>query len=61
MIRLMLNDEAGKVLLLQDLTTAAEFREVLDKARYMIRECERLVLLKCPKAANPQGGTPYLT
>jgi hypothetical protein len=53
-------DDAGKVLLPKDLTTAAEFQEVVDKARYLIRECERLVLLKYPKAVNPQGGTPYL-
>ncbi len=60
MIRVMLMDDAGKVLLPKDLTTAAEFQEVVDKARYLIRECERLVLLKYPKAVNPQGGTPYL-
>jgi len=61
MIGLTLVDKAGKVLKLQDLTTAAQFQEVVDKARYLIRECERLVALKCPKAVNPQGGTPYLS
>lgn len=60
MIRVQLIDEAGVVLLPKDLPTKADYQEVLDKARYLVRECERLLALKFPKAANPQGGTPYL-
>lgn len=60
MIRVTLIDDDGKVLLPKNLATAAEFQEVMDKARYLVRECERLLELKFPKAANPQGGTPYL-
>jgi len=59
MIRLILNDQDGNVLSLQNLATAAELQEVVDKARYLIRECERLVAVKYPKAPNPQGGVPY--
>jgi hypothetical protein len=60
MIRVTLMDDDDKVLLPKELATAAELREVVDKARYLVRECERLLELKFPKAANPQGGTPYL-
>jgi hypothetical protein len=44
----------------KDVATKADLQEVVDKARYVVRECERLMELKFPKAANPQGGTPYL-
>jgi len=60
MIRVQLIDDAGKVLLPKDVATKADLQEVVDKARYVVRECERLMELKFPKAANPQGGTPYL-
>jgi hypothetical protein len=60
MIRVSLIDDAGKVLVPKDLATKADYQEVLDKARYLVRECDRLMELKFPKAANPQGGTPYL-
>jgi len=60
MIRVQLIDDAGKVLLPKDIATKADLQEVVDKARYVVRECERLMELKFPKAVNPQGGTPYL-
>lgn len=61
MIRITLMDDAGKTLLPKDLATKADLQEVVDKARYLVRECERLMELKFPKGVNPQGGTPYLT
>ena len=61
MIRITLIDDAGTVLLPKDLPTKAAYQEVVEKARYLVRECERLAEVKFPKTANPQGGTPYLS
>ena len=62
MIRLTLLDHAGNAVTPQDLSTAAELQEAADKARVMMRECERLVHLKASqKFGKSQGGVPYVS
>jgi hypothetical protein len=60
MIRITLMDESGKPFLPQDLATMAELHEAAEKARALVRECDRLADLKNPKrAAQKQAGAPY--
>lgn len=61
MIHVTLTDDAGKVLSPKQLATKADYLEVMDKARNLLRECDRLMDERFPKAPNPQGGMPYLS
>lgn len=58
MIRATLMDENGKAVLPQDLPTMAELHEAAEKARALVRECDRLADLKNPKRYK-QGTAPY--
>ncbi|MDX1946037.1 MAG: hypothetical protein SFU86_11620 [Pirellulaceae bacterium] len=63
MIRLMLVDNEGKAITPEELTTVADLREAAERARHMIRECDRLARLKAPQQSGVAGipeGTPYL-
>jgi hypothetical protein len=57
MIRLMLVDQAGNAMTPQDLATVADLREAQERARTLIRECEKLVDQRAPKKAGT--GVPY--
>lgn len=58
MIRLTLIDNEGNVIQPQDLLTLADLTEAADRARALLRECERLARLKAPKKAGT--GVPYI-
>ena len=58
MIRVSILDETGKVLLPQQLATAAELRAAASQATALKNECEQLAKLKEPKVS---GNVPYLT
>ncbi len=60
MIRLVIVDQVGQPVLPQDVSTAAELREVVEQARSLIRDCERLAKLKDPKGRGA-GEVPYLS
>jgi hypothetical protein len=61
MIRITMVDESGKTVLPEDLTTMAELYEAAEKARALVRVCDRLGDLKNPKrAAQQQGRVPYV-
>lgn len=57
MIRLTLVDHQGNAIAPNKLTTSAELREAQERARTLIRECERLLDQLNPRKA-PQG-VPY--
>jgi hypothetical protein len=46
MNRIALMDESGKALLPQDLHAMAELHEAAEKARALVRECDRLADLR---------------
>ena len=60
MIRVVIMDPKGKVLLPAEVPMAADLREVVEQARQLIRECENLTQVQKPKSQGG-GGTPYLT
>ena len=51
MIQLKLIDKDGNTIQPQDLTTVADLSEAVDRARALVRECERLARLKGPQKA----------
>jgi len=60
MIRLAIIDSDGKTRLPKDFATAAELVAVVEQARILIRECERLSEQKNPKRHAPGSGqVPY--
>ncbi len=62
MIRVLIVDSQGKPVTPQELASAAELQEAADKARNLVRECERLAQQKASaRHGNPQGGVPYLS
>jgi hypothetical protein len=62
MIRLAILDSHGKVVLPNDVATAAELIAVVEQAKGLIRECERLAQNKQPqRSAAASGQIPYLT
>lgn len=62
MIRVAIIDQDGKNLSPKDLATAAELREAVAQAKALIRDCERLALLKDPKVPPTRpAGMPYLS
>ena len=56
MIRLTLVDHEGNAIAPEKLATPAELREAQERARALIRECERLLDLQNPRRT---GGVPY--
>ncbi len=58
MIRLLLVNQEGNAITPENLATIAELREAQERARTLIRECERLVDQKSPKRAGT--GVPYM-
>ncbi len=61
MVRVVIVDQDGKPVLPKDVSTAAELREVVEQARGLIRDCERLAQLKDPKGRGAKGDVPYLS
>ena len=63
MIRLTIVDQNRKVLLPQDVATAAELLALAEQARTMIRDCESLARLhkKAEFAASGSSQAPYLS
>ena len=57
MIRLMLVDQQGNAITPDQLITSAELREAQERARTLIRECERLLDQMNPRKAA--GSVPY--
>jgi hypothetical protein len=62
MIRVAIIDQDGKVLSLKDVATATELVKLVEQARALIRDCERLAREKGPKSpASGAGQVPYLS
>jgi hypothetical protein len=57
MIRLTLVDQHGEAMRPEQLATVDELREAQERARTLIRECERLADKLLPK--RPGTGVPY--
>ena len=57
MLQLKLLDKDGNPIQPQDLLTLADLTEAADRARALLRECERLARLKSPKKSAT--GAPY--
>jgi len=57
MIQLKLIDKDGNTIQPQDLTTVADLSEVVDRARALVRECERLARQMGPQKAVARA--PY--
>ena len=58
MIRLTLVDNEGNAMTPQELITEEDLREAAERARTLIRECERLARIKSQKKVG--AGVPYL-
>jgi hypothetical protein len=54
MLRVVIVDQAKKVVLPKDLATVAELREAIEQAEGLIRECESLAKVKEPKPVARQ-------
>ena len=52
MIRLAIIDQDGKVLSPQDVATAAELLALVEQARCVIRDCERVMQQKGPNSRH---------
>jgi hypothetical protein len=62
MVRLAIIDQDGKTLPLKDVASAAELLVLVEQARGIIRECERVAWQLRPKSPAPGAGQiPYLT
>lgn len=62
MVRLAILDSAGKIVTAKDLSTAADLLTIVEQARAMIRDCERLAQQNKTPTASPVGkNMPYLT
>jgi hypothetical protein len=59
MIRLAIIDQDGKVVLPKDVATAAELLTLVEQARTVIRECERLAREQGSKSGPGTGTVPY--
>ena len=57
MVQLAIIDQDKKVVAAKDVATAAELKQIIEQARGMIRECERLAQLK---SGGAKSGVPYL-
>jgi hypothetical protein len=60
MIRVAIVDPDGKTLSPQDLSTATELQQVVEQARNLIRDCDRLARAQSPKDSATRA-TPYFT
>jgi hypothetical protein len=62
MVRLAIIDQDGKVLLPKDVASAAELLTLVEQARGVIRECERMAWQRRPSSPAPCAGQiPYLS
>jgi hypothetical protein len=61
MIRVALLNSDDKVISVADLSTATELQQVVEQARNLIRDCERLAYDRNPRTSSPKTQTPYLT
>jgi hypothetical protein len=62
MVRIAIIDDDGKTLSLKDVGSAAELLTLVEQARNIIRECERIAWQLRPKSPAPGAGQiPYLT
>ena len=62
MLRLAIIDSEGKVVAPKDVPTAFELLALVDQARNVIRDCERLAQQMKAKNAGPAAGhVPYLS
>lgn len=62
MFRLAIIDTAGNIVAAKDLSKAAELLAVVEQARAMIRDCERLAQQAKSPTESPVGkNMPYLT
>jgi hypothetical protein len=62
MIRLAIVDHDGKFMLPKDVTTAADLLTLVEQAKSVIRDCERLAHQKGLKSHAPGSGqAPYLS
>ena len=60
MLRLVITDPEGKTFAAKDVPTAAELLSLVEQARAVIRECERLAQgLKGPTDRSRPGQVPY--
>jgi hypothetical protein len=59
MIRLAIIDQDGKVVLPKDVATVAELLPLVEQARQLIRDCERLAREHGPKTGPGTGIVPY--
>jgi hypothetical protein len=57
MSRVAIVTAEGKILKPEELSTAAELQQVVEQARNLIRECERLAVSKMPP--QPVRRAPY--
>ena len=61
MLRLAIINPEGKIVAAKDVPTAAELVALVEQARTVIRDCERLVQqLKNKSGAPAAGQVPYL-
>jgi hypothetical protein len=62
MFRLAIINSDGKIVTAKDLSTAAELLTVVEQARAMIRDCERLAREATPPTASVGAkNVPYLS
>jgi hypothetical protein len=61
MVKLAIVNQDGKVVQPQDVASATELVQLVEQARNMIRDCERLARERGPKHGPGTGTTPYRT
>ena len=61
MIRVALLNADDKIISVADLSTATELQQVVEQARNLIRDCERIAYARNPKTSAPKSQTPYLS
>jgi hypothetical protein len=61
MVRVAIVDQEGKFVLPKDVATAAELLALVEQAKSLIRDCERLARQKGQSHAPGSGQTPYLS
>jgi hypothetical protein len=61
MIRIAILNAEGKPIAPADIISLTELQQVVEQARNIIRDCERLAYDRNPKTATPKSPTPYMT
>jgi hypothetical protein len=61
MVRLAIVNQDGNPVALKDVTTAAELLNLVEQARGVIRECERLARQIGGSSASDTRQAPYMT